>query len=393
VKILHTIASVNPEGGGPIEGIRQFARANELRGNKTEVVSLDAPDAPYLKTCTLPVHPTGPSLLKYGYSPRLVPWLRQNAAHYDVVIVNGIWQYHSFAAWRALRRSSTPYVLFTHGMLDPWFKRTYPLKHLKKLLYWPWAEYRTLRDAQAVIFTCDEERILARQSFGLYAAREQVVNYGTSRPGGDTGRQREAFLDLHPHLREKRCVLFLGRIHPKKGCDLAIRAFAKTFADQPDWHLVIAGPDQVGWRPHLEAMAASLNIQSRITWTGPVTGDEKFGALLSAEVFLLPSHQENFGIAVAEALACGVPALISNRVNIWREIEADSAGFVADDTLEGTCSLLRSWADLSPGAKREMRSNATRCFENRFEIQRSLTSLLDILGQLPSARVRCHAYA
>ena len=76
---------------------------------------------------------------------------------FDAVIINGLWQYHSFGAWRALRGTATPYYVFPHGMLDPWFKRSFPLKHLKKWLYWPWAEYRVLRDARAVIFTCEAE--------------------------------------------------------------------------------------------------------------------------------------------------------------------------------------------------------------------------------------------
>jgi glycosyltransferase involved in cell wall biosynthesis len=118
-----------------------------------------------------------------------------------------------------------PYFVFTHGMLDPWFKRHYPLKHLKKWLYWPWGEYRVLRDARALMFTCEEERRLARESFWLYKANECVTNYGTARPEGDSEKQREAFLSEFPELRGKRVLLFLGRIHEKKGCDILIQSF------------------------------------------------------------------------------------------------------------------------------------------------------------------------
>ena len=151
-------------------------------------------------------------------------------SRYDAVIVNGIWQFHSFGAWRALRNSSTPYVLFTHGMLDPWFKKQYPLKHLKKWMYWPWAEYRVLRDAQAVLFTCEEERVLARESFWLYRCNEVVVSYGTAKPKGDPELERQEFFTRYPELRGKKLALFMGRIHPKKGCDLLIEAFAKVLA-------------------------------------------------------------------------------------------------------------------------------------------------------------------
>ncbi len=379
MKILHIISSVNPAGGGPIEGIKQLGATLNVQGHEVEIASLDPPGAPYLTQAPLPVYPLGPARLKYGFSSKFVPWLRANAGRYDAVIVNGIWQYHSFAAWQVLRRSSTPYVLFTHGMLDPWFKKQYPLKHLKKWMYWPWAEYRVLRDARAVLFTCEEERRLARSSFWLYRCNERVVSYGTATPEGDPEAERREFFDRYPELRGKRLALFMGRIHPKKGCDLAIESFAKVLGQQPDWHLVIAGPDQVGLRENLNYHAAELGIATRVTWTGMLGGTVKWGALRGAEVFLLPSHQENFGVAVAEALAAGVPALISNKVNIWREIEGDGAGIVSEDTLEGTCALLQSYVELSLEEQQAMRQAARDCFEARFEIKKAAEALHAVL--------------
>jgi hypothetical protein len=128
---------------------------------------LDVPSDPWVQASKFKVHALGPAVLGYGFSSRLVPWLRAHAHEYDAVIVNGLWEYIGFATWRALAGGSTPYFVFTHGMLDPWFKHTYPLKHLKKWLYWPWGEYRVLRDACRVIFTCEDERLLARESFWL----------------------------------------------------------------------------------------------------------------------------------------------------------------------------------------------------------------------------------
>lgn len=382
MRILHVISSVNPAGGGPIEGIKQLGVTLLTQGHCVEIVSLDPPDAPYLAQAPLPVHALGPVQLKYGFSPRLVPWLRANASRYDAVIVNGIWQYHSYGTWKVLRKSNTPYVLFTHGMLDPWFKKRYPLKHLKKWMYWPWAEYRVLRDARAVLFTCEEERRLARSSFWLYRCNERVVSYGTAKPKGDPEAERREFFDHYPELHGKRLLLFMGRIHQKKGCDLLIQAFAKVLAQQPDWHLVIAGPDQVGWREDLNYRAAELGIAPRITWTGMLGGAMKWGALRAAEIFVLPSHQENFGIAVAEALAAGLPALISNKVNIWREIEHDGAGIVADDTLEGTCGMLQSYLELAADKRLAMRQAARDCFETRFEIKKAAETLHAVLASV-----------
>jgi glycosyltransferase involved in cell wall biosynthesis len=375
MNILHVINSVNPAGGGPIEGIKQLGTSLESAGHRVEIASLDSPDAAFLRQSPLPVHPLGPSTLHYSFSPRFIPWLRANRTRYDTVIINGIWQFHSFGAWRALRKSSTPYVLFPHGMLDPWFKRRYRLKHLKKWMYWPWAEYRVLRDAQAVLFTCEEERVLARESFWLYRCNEVVISYGTAKPKGDPDQELQAFFTAYPELRGKKLVLFMGRVHPKKGCDLMIEAFATVLAQQSDWHLVIAGPDQVGWQEGLNQRAAQLGLAPRITWTGMIGGAAKWGALRAAEVFVLPSHQENFGIAVAEALAVGLPALISNKVNIWREVLSDRAGLVAEDTVQGTTELLRSYLALSKDEKVVMRQRSRDCFDKRFEVKKAAEAL------------------
>lgn len=380
MNILHIISSVNPASGGPVEGIKQLGTALISAGHRVEIASLDPPDAPFLAQCPLPVHPLGPTMLGYAFTNRFVPWLRANRRRYDAAIVNGIWQFHSFGTWRALHNSNTPYVLYTHGMLDPWFKKQYPLKHLKKWMYWPWADYRVLRDAQAVLFTCEEERVLARSSFWLYHCKEVVVSFGTSGPNGDPRLELQDFFGHYPNLRGKKLALFMGRIHPKKGCDLLIEAFANVLARDSDWHLVIAGPDQAGWQEELTCRAAQLGLASRITWTGMLGGAMKWGALRAAEIFVLPSHQENFGVAVAEALAVGVPALISNKVNIWREIECDRAGIVSEDTLEGTCRLLQSYAEMPAEKKLAMRQAAGECFEARFEIKKAAQSLFAVLA-------------
>ncbi len=188
--------------------------------------------------------------------------------------------------------------------------------------------------------------------------------------------RKNPFFARYPDLRDKRLALFLGRIHPKKACDVLIEAFAAVLGKNPEWHLVISGPDQVGWQQKLMALARERKIADSITWTGLIKGDVKYGALKAAEVFVLPSHQENFGIVVAEALACGTPVLTSKKVNIWREVEQDKAGIVASDDFEGTCYLLRTWLALQNEEKQRMKERAVQCFRNRFEIKKSAESIV-----------------
>ena len=197
-----------------------------------------------------------------------------------------------------------------------------------------------------------------------------MVGYGTSPPPARDEAELRSFFVQYPVLQGKRLALFMGRIHPKKGCDMAIEAFARVLAADPQWHLVIAGPDQVGLRPSLSSLGAKLGVSDRITWTGMIGGAAKRGVLCAAEVLVLPSHQENFGIVVAEAMSYGVPPLISNKVNIWREIRDDGAGIVAADDLDGTCSLLTSWLSQSDHEKELMRDRARQSFARRFEIRR-----------------------
>lgn len=381
LRILHSIRSVNPAGGGPIEGLKQLSAANRQQGHTVEVVSLDSPDVPWVGACPVPCHALGPSWGKYGYSRRLLPWLRENRRYYDVVVINGIWQYNAFGVWRALRGTDTPYFVYTHGMLDPWFRRTYPIKHLKKWLYWPWADYRVLRDASAVLFTCEEERRLAKESFWLYACREYVANYGTAGPVGDPLQQREAFLSRFPELRDMRCLLFLGRVHEKKGPDILFRAFVDVLKRQPRnvtdrVMLVMAGPNDHAYGRKMESLARGLGIADRLVWTGMISGDLKWGAFHSAEAFILPSHQENFGIAVAEALACSVPVLISDQVNIWREVCTDGAGFVDTDSLHGTVNLIERWLLTPPDEWIAMRRRALDSYRTRFDVEQAAVSLI-----------------
>ena len=236
-----------------------------------------------------------------------------------------------------------------------------------------------LRDAKAVFFTCEEERNLARQSFWLYRCNEKVVGYGTAVPAGDAETQREAFLGAFPDLRNKKLLLFISRIHPKKGCDLLIEAFSRVAGRDASLHLVMAGPDQTGWKQQLVAQSERLGMADRITWTGMLSGNIKWGAYRAAEVFVLPSHQENFGIVVAEALACGLPTLISKRVNIWREIEAEEAGIVANDDLNGTIDMLNAWLNMKAEAQQKMKLSALACFTKHFEISAAVKKLYSVL--------------
>jgi len=379
MKLLHVISTLDPSYGGPVSALESLAEESIAQGDEVEVATLDAATEPWIGRHNFKVEAlgTGPSG-KYAYTPRLRPFLRARHHEFDAVIVHGIWQYQSRAAWMELRHGRTPYYVFPHGALDPWFKARYPLKHLKKWLYWPWAEYRALRDATGVIFTSEEERRLARKSFWLYRCSEKVVNFGCSSPPLTDG-DIDAFHAAVPGLRDKRIALYMSRIHEKKGCDLLLASFARIAGVEPDMRLVIAGPDATGLSQKLKQLAGRLGVSDRVHWPGMLSGSVKYGAFRAAEVFVLPSHSENFGVVVAESLACGTPVLISNKVNIWREVESAGAGLVEADTPAGTDALFARWMGQTDAGRQAMRSAARRCFQRKFHIRQTVQGLREII--------------
>jgi glycosyltransferase involved in cell wall biosynthesis len=389
VKILHVTNSMNPAYGGLSTALGALVPALNALGHSSEIVSLDSPAAGFLGALPFPVHALGPVRPGYGYSARLKPWLAAQRARFHAVIVHGLWQHHGRSVHQACAApGGPPYFVFPHGMLDPWFKREHPLRHVRKWCYWWVAERALLRGAAAVLFTCEEERRLARQSFPGSSYRERVVAFGTTAPPYRPAKQCAAFFALHPGLADRPFWLFLGRLHPKKGVDLLIDAYARLSArGSPVPRLVLAGPcADPSYLQRLQARAAATCPPGAVLWPGMLAGDAKWGALRAAEVFVLPSHQENFGLAVVEALACGTPVLISDQVNIWRELAADGAGLVEPDTADGTARLLARWGALDDGGRARLRRAAQESFQHRYEIRAAAQSLLGALAEAAVAR-------
>ena len=161
--------------------------------------------------------------------------------------------------------------------------------------------------------------------------------------------------------------------------DLLIEAFAAVAGTDPTLHLVIAGPDQVGWQPKLQQRASALGLGDRLTWTGMLNGDLKWGAFRVAELFCLPSHQENFGIVVAEALACGLPVAIAEPVNISAEVATARAGLVHVDNTAGTTAALRQWLALPTAEHVQMGRRGAQLFADSFDFASVACALMPVL--------------
>ncbi|HZQ56106.1 MAG TPA: glycosyltransferase [Bryobacteraceae bacterium] len=372
MRILHILRTLDPAWGGPVEGARNLTDRALARGYTVEIACLDDPQSAWIPFWRPTIHALGRRRSMYGFNRHLDGWLAANLSRFDAVVVHSIWMYFSYAVWSATRRVRVPYFLLIHGALDPWFKAQYPLKHVKKTLYWNLLEHKVLRDAEAVLFTTEEEQRLAHNAFQPYHCRPAVIGYGILEPKADPTFDKrviiEALTASNPALRNRDFILFLGRIHEKKGVDLLLKAFAAVRRFFPRTAIVIAGPGSNGQVAPFKNLAASLGIADDVIWPGALYGDVKYNTMRAADAYILPSHQENFGISVVESLACRTPVLISNKVNIWREIQRAGAGLIEPDDLEGSTQLLKNWAALTPAEKSAMRVSARACFDENFDI-------------------------
>jgi glycosyltransferase involved in cell wall biosynthesis len=247
----------------------------------------------------------------YRFSRELKPWLDKNLERYDGAVIHGLWLYSNWATYSSCEASSTKYACFPHGMLDPWpVHGQGALKRWKKTIYWHAREKKIFDGAESIFFTTERERTVARSTFNLPVHQRILVPFGVAEAPPQTDRATPARFDLPAG---SKAALFLGRLHPKKNVDFLIEAWAKA-GMSADWHLIIAGPAEQNYLERLQRRAASAPLPNNIHFAGPVAGAEKTYLFRRCSWFLLPSKQENFGIAALEAISHGCPVAISDQV-------------------------------------------------------------------------------
>ena len=329
--------------GGPVSALTGLACAQATQGLEVSVAATfrhspetDVPNS--LKNSGVrEVTQIGPTISPLMWNPRIKSKIGRLVSSADIVHIYGVWEQIQYQTAQTCQRLKVPYIFEPCGMLDPW---SLSQKKLKKWIYLNLRMRRALQGASLLHFTSDEEARLVNNL--------KLTPPGLVRPLGiDTAE----FASLPPRVcstqsgllnPKKLKLIFLGRVHYKKGVDLLISAFGRL--KDIDCELVIAGPEHdPKYSRKLRELIDSLGIGARIQFTGMLRGEEKIKALASADLFILPSHQENFGIAVVESLAAGTPVLISDHVNIHPLITQIKAGETVSNHADALEKTIRKW--------------------------------------------------
>jgi glycosyltransferase involved in cell wall biosynthesis len=324
MNILHVVALVHASTGGPAFSVTRLASEQARLGHKVTLATLryehlgPEVEAPGVRVLALP----GNLLAVHGrgWSPELARMLRREAKGADLVHNHGLWMWPNAYARAAAVAAGVPLVVSPRGMLDGWsLKRS----RVKKTVAWWLFEKRNLNSAALFHATSDLEvrNIRAR---GLEQEIVVAPN-GVDCPDLAARPGRQALEHKFPVLRGRKWIVFLSRLHPKKGLDVLLGAWSRQ-ARRDQGVLVLAGSDLIGYGRELEHLIAQLGVQDSVCLPGEMRGAEKDALMANAEVFVLPSYSENFGLAIAEAMAWARP-VIASTATPWSEIAERGAGW------------------------------------------------------------------
>ena len=385
MRVLHVIPSAASVDGGPNVAVRAMARGLVRNGIEVTVATTNASGAQSLDVpVDTPVIDDG---VVFRYFARSVPgswkfswpmtrWLWTNAGLYDVVHVHALFSYATIPGCRAAARAPVPYVLRPLGTLSEW---SLGQRRWKKRPYYALLERPHLAMASAIHVTSDAEaEDVARLGYG---GRARVIPLGVGVGPRPLRRNRTA------NRNEPLRLLFLSRLHEGKNVPLLLRAVATAMRAFRPIELTVAGDGDPGYRAHLSALADHLGLGGAVSFVGHVDGAAKERVLAEADCFVLPSAHENFGLAVAEALAAGLPAIVTPTVALSQDIHAAGAGLVTETTETALASAI-AWAAEHPAALVEMGDRAWQLARHELSWDATCGRLAALYAELAVGRRR-----
>jgi glycosyltransferase involved in cell wall biosynthesis len=389
LRVLHVIPSVSPRSGGPSVALPLIVRALKQAGTRVEVATTDddGPGARLDVPLNQPVENEGTRYFYfrrqtefYKYSRPFHRWLSRCASNYDLIHVHGLFSYTSVCASRIAKRRAVPYIVRPLGVLNRWGMEN--RRPWLKRLSFHFIEKPILRHAAAMHYTSQQECQEAEAAgatapafvcpLGLDLAPFQNL------PGPDL------FLKRWPKAADRDVVLFLSRLDQKKGLDLLLDAFEQARPGHPRAILVIAGSGESAFVKGLRERVEKLGLNNDVIWTSFLDGLDKLSALAAAKVFALTSYSENFGIAVAEALAAGVPTLITKEVGVADDVQRAGAGMVVSAEAGAVAERLTRMLKDSELIKR-MSINARKLAAERYSLDAMGIALIQLYRQIQVA--------
>jgi glycosyltransferase involved in cell wall biosynthesis len=298
--------------------------------------------------------------------------LKNNLKAFDLVYLVNVWSYPAAIAAYYSRLYGKPYIVVTSGMHYP---DTFSKKAWKKTPYYHLVVKKILQGACAIHYTTEDE---ARKtnSFLRLKNRAIIIPNGVDMSEFSDLPDKERLRLRYPYLKDKKIILFLGRIHWIKGLDILLRAYAALIKEKDDVHLVIAGNDEAGYARKVKKWVRKYKMDYRVTFTGLLMGKEKIEAYSGSDIFVLPSYSENFGMSVAEAMACGLAVVISDKVGIHNDIRRNKAGIIvqanAESLYQGVKLLLEN-----PDLRKEIAFNGRKLVEECYDIDKVADKMIE----------------
>jgi glycosyltransferase involved in cell wall biosynthesis len=369
IRALHVIPSLSVKHGGPSYAVRAMARA--LAGADVDVAiattdddgndaRLKVPIGEAIKEEAATIYYFRRNILPYKVSFGLARWLKANVARFDVVHIHALFSFSSTVAAHTAYWQRVPYVIRPLGVLN-----RYGLKNRRALLKkisLPSFELRILRYSAAIHYTSEAEKLEAGTISNVIASQKSVV---IPLPVEVSKGNPEYFRQRFPRIGRHKVILFLSRIDAKKGIELLLEAFADVRRQIPDVVLVVAGNGATDYLKKLNQRTKSLGLVDDVIWTDHLDDAMKWGAFAAADVFVLPSYSENFGIAAAEALMLGVPTIVTESVGISEDVRRFDAGLVIKNDSKELAAAIRSLLS-EPNLALGLRTNATRLGAERY---------------------------
>jgi len=364
MKVLHVAASLDPEYGGPVEVVMGLTRALAKQGVEVSVFApskdVESIFTNNLKGVTVKLFPRGPfSKFWPAHSSSLAEVLMKEVSGFHLIHIHEIWHHPNYSAYKAAKFAGKPFIVTIHGQLEPWCLNHKPFK---KRIYSALIQRRILRKA-SVLHAVTKAEV---NNISNFVDNQNIcfVPNGLNPEEYEQLTDRKDISNLYSRRRDKKVILFLGRIHPIKGLDILARSFAEIARQRDDVRLLIAGPDDSKYQNKIDKIIEAEGVSDNVIFTGMLTGHEKIAALRGADVFVLPSYSEGFSMAVLEAMICAVPVIVTHQCS-FPEVAESKAGLVIEPNVDQLTDSLTKLLN-EPQLCREMGARGQRLVMEKF---------------------------